>query len=127
MLQEMVRNDGPPFDPAAVPDVVTLALDRARLRLAWRGGEERELSAGRLRAACRCAWCTRARIEGTAAVETVTIESVTPVGGYAVNLRFSDGHARGIYPWTYLRRLAQLPESSDDAIRPAQHHDGPSA
>jgi len=28
------------------------------------------------------------------------------VGNYALRLRFSDGHASGIYTWEYLRRLA---------------------
>jgi DUF971 family protein len=30
-----------------------------------------------------------------------------PVGSYAVQLVFSDGHERGIFPWVYLRELGQ--------------------
>lgn len=37
----------------------------------------------------------------------VTISSLTPVGAYAVKIGFSDGHATGLYTWTYLRELAQ--------------------
>ncbi|HYQ49053.1 MAG TPA: DUF971 domain-containing protein, partial [Pseudomonas sp.] len=34
----------------------------------------------------------------------VRIERVEPQG-YGVQLVFSDGHERGIYPWPYLREL----------------------
>jgi DUF971 family protein len=35
----------------------------------------------------------------------VVIESIEPVGHYAVQPRFSDGHDSGIYTWEYLYRL----------------------
>ena len=35
----------------------------------------------------------------------VVIESMEPVGHYAVQPRFSDGHDSGIYTWEYLYRL----------------------
>lgn len=37
----------------------------------------------------------------------VGIESVEPVGKYAIQPRFSDGHATGIYSWDYLHRLGE--------------------
>ena len=36
----------------------------------------------------------------------VVIEAIEPVGNYAIQPRFSDGHATGIYSWDYLMRLA---------------------
>ena len=36
----------------------------------------------------------------------VEIEAVEPVGNYAIQPRFSDGHATGIYSWDYLHELA---------------------
>jgi DUF971 family protein len=36
----------------------------------------------------------------------VNLAAAEPVGQYALNLRFSDGHERGIYPWALLRELA---------------------
>ena len=42
-------------------------------------------------------------VSGKAAV---TITSLTPVGAYAVKIGFSDGHATGLYTWTYLEELA---------------------
>ena len=37
----------------------------------------------------------------------VTIESIQPVGHYAIQLVFDDGHDSGIYTWAYLYELAQ--------------------
>jgi DUF971 family protein len=114
MLHDLVQRAAgdPPFDSAAAPETITLAADRGRLQLTWPDGEQASVSAARLRAACRCAWCTRARIEGTfpACFDAVAIDRLAPVGGYAVNLAFSDGHGRGIFPWSYLRTIAARPD-----------------
>src|SRR5712672_346222 len=98
--------EGPPLDMAAAPETIVLAADRLRLRLSWSNGEGAQLRAEQLRAACRCAWCTRARIDGhfAASFDGVAIERLTPIGDYAINIAFSDGHARGIYPWPYLQQ-----------------------
>jgi DUF971 family protein len=37
----------------------------------------------------------------------VEITSVEPVGNYAVRLHFDDGHATGIYSWSYLQELGR--------------------
>ncbi len=37
----------------------------------------------------------------------VGIESIEPVGNYAVKLLFDDGHHTGIYSWTYLYDLGK--------------------
>jgi DUF971 family protein len=41
----------------------------------------------------------------------VGIEALEPVGNYAVQPRFSDGHATGIYSWDYLYELASNQQS----------------
>jgi prepilin-type processing-associated H-X9-DG protein len=110
MLHDLLQRvaDSPPFDPAATPETVALAADRRWLRLTWPSGEQAEIPAERLRAGCRCAWCTRARIDGIfpPSFNSVAVDRLVPVGGYALNIAFSDGHARGIYPWPYLRAIA---------------------
>ena len=75
---------------------------------------EIRLSAGRLRAACKCAHCVRARIDGVFSerFEGIAVVQVSPIGDYALNIGFSDGHARGIYPWEYLLGLNN-PEPPD--------------
>jgi DUF971 family protein len=37
----------------------------------------------------------------------VTIQSVEPVGHYALRPTFSDGHSTGIYSWEYLYELGE--------------------
>jgi prepilin-type processing-associated H-X9-DG protein len=98
------------FDRSTIPEEVVLAADRRHLRLGWSGGEIMVLAADKLRIACRCAWCTRARIEGTfdANFNHAAISSIASIGDYALNIGFTDGHARGIFPWPYLRAIGFL-------------------
>ncbi|HZY69012.1 MAG TPA: DUF971 domain-containing protein [Devosia sp.] len=101
--------DQPPFDPEAVPTEAVVSRGGRDLRLTWANGEAAVLPSETLRLRCRCAWCTRDRIESRfpAAFPAVAVTRIDPLGGYAVNLGFSDGHARGIFPWVYLRDLAR--------------------
>lgn len=84
------------------------SADGGTLQVTLDTGTAFTLPAQRLRAACRCAHCRRAQIDGLFpdAFPSVTIAQVAPIGHYAVNLGFSDGHSRGIYPWSYLAELA---------------------
>jgi DUF971 family protein len=36
---------------------------------------------------------------------TVLIRDIQPIGNYAVRLVFDDGHATGLYTWSFLREL----------------------
>jgi DUF971 family protein len=84
------------------------SADGKALHLTLGTGAAFSLPAERLRSACRCAHCRREQIDGVFPDQfpSVAIVGVTPIGHYAVNLEFSDGHARGIYPWSYLAELA---------------------
>ena len=86
----------------AAPSAVELHPDR--LRLQWPEGVA-ELDAATLRAACRCGGCRAGR--NTSADAPPRLVGAEPVGLYALQLRFSDGHERGIYPWSLLRELPQ--------------------
>jgi DUF971 family protein len=85
------------------------------LEIDWSDHRPSRLSARRLRDACRCAECTRAKVDGRALPRDneIAVSAIDPVGSYAVNLRFSDGHARGIFPWAYLREITA---EAEDAI-----------
>ncbi len=85
----------------------SVALSPQALALAWDDAGAR-LPAALLRAQCRCAECLSARLRGTPVpVDPDTLlADARPVGHYAVQLVFSDGHERGIYPWALLRALA---------------------
>ncbi|PLT17405.1 MULTISPECIES: DUF971 domain-containing protein [Ralstonia] len=76
------------------------------LRVHWPGASV-ALDHTALRRACRCAECQFKRHQGMPirAPADVRITRIEPVG-YGVQLVFSDGHARGVYPWAYLAELA---------------------
>lgn len=78
-----------------------------RLRLLYEDGAEVALDAEAIRLACRCAWCTKAKMDGTfpASFPEIALQGIESFGGYAFNLIFSDGHARGVFPFVYLRNL----------------------
>lgn len=46
-------------------------------------------------------------------------ESAELVGGYALRVRFSDGHDTGIYSWAYLREIDPANQSLNRAAPPA--------
>jgi prepilin-type processing-associated H-X9-DG protein len=94
-------------EPVAAPTRISVSDNLAYLDLTMAQGETIRLPAQRLRAACKCAHCVRARIDGVfaPAFDGIAITQVAPIGGYAVNIAFSDGHARGIYPWSLLLEL----------------------
>lgn len=37
----------------------------------------------------------------------VTVTAWTPIGGYAIQFHFSDGHRTGIYSFDYLKQIAE--------------------
>ncbi|WP_322008920.1 DUF971 domain-containing protein [Paraburkholderia sp. J12] len=73
-----------------------------RLTLVWPDGTIQRLAHADLRRACPCAGCRRLRltdapVEVPADVEVNAVASM----GYGVQLVFSDGHDRGIFPWAW--------------------------
>jgi DUF971 family protein len=91
----------------AAPTKVVFHTASQVLELEWDGGGgTRRLSAALLRQQCPCSKCEAARIANRLAVTSSRLESAHAVGGYGLQLAFSDGHDRGIYPWSYLRGLA---------------------
>ncbi|WP_375307934.1 gamma-butyrobetaine hydroxylase-like domain-containing protein [Bradyrhizobium sp. A11] len=83
------------------------SADLAALLVRTTQDDALRVSAETLRLSCKCAHCTRARFDGRFP-ETFPGIAITEVGdlGYGLNISFSDGHDRGIYPKTYLLSLA---------------------
>ena len=98
-----------PPGPEGLPSQVVIHQRSRRLELRWPGGRGFSLDHARLRSACKCAWCEghrRRTQQDVPCADDVMLEGVTPVGEQGLQMRFSDGHDRGIYPWPYLRSLA---------------------
>ena len=76
------------------------------LRLSWADGSESLLDHAELRRQCPCSQCRAFRLKGMAPLvdDRVRLIELNPQG-YGVQLVFSDGHQRGIYPWAYLANL----------------------
>jgi DUF971 family protein len=77
------------------------------LEVLWDDGVRQQLTHRQVRAACRCSHCHAARLLGTPAAlaDDVRLDEIRQVGHYALQLVFSDGHDRGIYPWALLRSV----------------------
>ncbi|HEY4297627.1 MAG TPA: gamma-butyrobetaine hydroxylase-like domain-containing protein [Paraburkholderia sp.] len=90
------------------PDEIRIDAAARVLTLHWPDDDTQRIAHAQLRAACPCAGCRRARLErGPASVTIFTDVALTGIEpmGYGVQLLFSDGHARGIYPWSLLHAL----------------------
>lgn len=88
------------------PLAIGNSRDKGELRLGWPGGREQRLDHAQLRRQCPCSQCRAFRLQGL----TVQVDPrVRVVGvnaqGYGVQLVFSDGHERGVFPWAYLAGL----------------------
>jgi DUF971 family protein len=91
----------------AIPEAVTLSADRAWLSATWPDGTQVRLGAARLRAACRCADCVRARADDApASTSGITIAAIESYGPHVGRVIFSDGHDRGLFPWSWLLEIA---------------------
>lgn len=85
--------------------------------LSFADGFEAYLPLPLLRRACPCAGCqgepdVMGRVllphvgHGPRAFELLKFETI---GGYAIQLFWGDGHSTGIYSYSYLHKLAELP------------------
>ncbi|WP_103706862.1 DUF971 domain-containing protein [Paraburkholderia eburnea] len=110
---------------------VELRAEGAALVLIWPDGGWQRLSATALRAACPCGPCRGARLRGMDLAGSIpldlTLTGIAPMG-YGVQLVFSDGHDRGIYPWNWLEnftppadraRLTALPGTVTSSAEPS--------
>jgi DUF971 family protein len=102
---DLPMSTSPPI--AAQGTSYEVSADLASLSMTSNGESQVTLTAEKLRLFCKCAHCTRARFDerfpdrfpGIAIVEVADL-------GYGLNISFSDGHNRGIYPKSYLAKLA---------------------
>jgi DUF971 family protein len=89
----------------------------SELAVKWDDGAEEFVGLEKLRKHCPCAGCkgemdilgnvykNPERPWGAGSFE---VRRLVPVGGYAIQPVWGDGHATGIYSFEYLRRLAEV-------------------
>jgi ATP-binding protein involved in chromosome partitioning len=82
------------------------------LQIRWADGVESVHLPRDLRLACPCAGCVdelsgRRTLVSAAVPADVYPLAIHYVGRYALQFVWSDGHQTGIYPFEYLRRLAE--------------------
>ncbi|KAB0494051.1 DUF971 domain-containing protein [Pseudomonas vancouverensis] len=77
-----------------------------QLRLSWPDGRVQRLNHAELRRQCPCSQCRAFRLRGLVPLVDERVQVIElNAQGYGVQLVFSDGHERGIYPWAYLSQL----------------------
>ena len=114
----LMNSDMSQSSPAS-SDATPVSLSRdgdAAITITWSDGKSTRWTAARLRQACPCATCREKRRKEDDSVESdqpsrpamlpvlsqaearpLRIESMSPVGSYAYNIAFSDGHSSGIF------------------------------
>jgi DUF971 family protein len=81
--------------------------------IVWDDGVTTHCTARQLRDGCPCAECKGETVllhSYAPAAKSIQpghyeIKSIVPVGSYAVQITWGDGHATGLYSWNYLRNL----------------------
>jgi ATP-binding protein involved in chromosome partitioning len=97
-------------EPRYVPTDIRQAGPR-RLAITWADGAESVYDVRELRLACGCArcvdeWSGEDRLDPASVPDDVHPLQIERVGRYAIQVRWSDGHESGIYPFRRLRDLA---------------------
>jgi DUF971 family protein len=90
------------------PRSIDIADDGRSIAIEWTSGGRDVLDARQLWRDCPSAQ-GKVRRRNTPQLEAdsgLRVVAVTAVGNYAINIAFSDGHDRGIYPWALLQEFA---------------------
>jgi len=92
-------------------------LASPQLAITWSDGLQQRIAYRRLRDSCPCATCRQpdqpeqdtGGLKVLSPAETLPLEIVAmnPVGNYAYNIQFSDGHNTGIFTFDLLRHLGE--------------------
>ena len=101
---------GMPQNDAHIP-VEIGQRDRQTLGIEWADGAQSRIDVRALRLACGCAhcideWSGAPLLEPDSIPADVAPQSIQPVGRYAIQIEWSDGHNTGIYPFDRIRKLA---------------------
>lgn len=104
--------------PAGELSLKSLKADREALLTAWSDGATYRILWKTLRERCPCATCRLKRAEPPAPAplfniikpeeaQPIRATAMVPMGNYAYQIDFSDGHNSGIYTLDYLREVGE--------------------
>lgn len=89
--------------------------DKGIMTVVWDDGRSQEIQLSDLRRLCPCAVCEGNRAQQTSdALHMISpdelsaspaVSDVVPVGRYAIQIRWKDGHDTGIYTYDFLKSL----------------------
>ncbi len=88
------------------------------LAVAWNDGAESYVKLATLRRLCPCAGCAGERDllgrlmkgpERPLTTSSFEVVRTSPVGGYALQIFWGDGHSDGLYPYVKLREWGETP------------------
>lgn len=97
-------------------------IDKIELFIVWDDGSESEIKLKLLRDECPCASCKGETIlfktirPPSIAVKNAdmyVVSNIELVGGYAIQVKWKDGHGTGIYTWEYLKQLSEKKDDED--------------
>jgi prepilin-type processing-associated H-X9-DG protein len=105
-----------PLDERKKPTTLKVQVTTGEgVEVTWADGHVSRYTFPYLREHCPCAMCNderqkKAKMGNTLSVlpmfkPRVTAKSAKPVGNYAVQIDYSDGHATGIYSFGHLREI----------------------
>ena len=98
-------------------------VDKGVLGIQWNDGHKGLYPVRFLRQQCPCAvcvdeWTGERRLRGEEVPLLIMVLNIQPVGRYALQFTWSDGHDSGIYSYSLLRKLCQC--DSCQPVKPAE-------
>jgi DUF971 family protein len=120
-----MREETQTLPAAADPEHIAISKSTG-IKIDWRDGHHSDYPLTYLRDECPCATCSGAH--GTEPQKSsyskpelfpmykpaLKMNSVEPVGQYAVRIYWSDGHSTGIYSFEHLRRICPCDKCRSD-------------
>jgi len=87
-------------------------VEKGVLGIEWNDGHQARYPVRFLRQQCPCAacvdeWTGARRLNADDVPMLIMLNDIQPVGRYALQFRWSDGHDTGIYSYQLLRKLCQ--------------------
>jgi DUF971 family protein len=91
---------------SSFPTEINHIKSRAVVKFTWEDGHVGEYGEEYLRGYCPCAMCQgHGPQRKFISVPGAKLVAVRPVGNYAIEFQWQDGHSTGIYTYDYLRAL----------------------